>query len=78
MSPQTGSQSGSHSCGTCRNEGLLSKMAKQQENLISTNKIILDILKQNNSSISDIQVFIIFNIYLIEGLISICLTFSNN
>ncbi len=70
MAPQTGSQSGSHSCGTCRNEGLLSKMAKQQENLIETNKIILDIIKQNNSNISDIQVLIIiFNIYLIEGLI---------
>jgi hypothetical protein len=70
VAPQTGSQSGSHSCGTCRNEGLLSKMAKQQENLIETNKIILDIIKQNNSNISDIQVLIIiFNIYLIEGLI---------
>jgi hypothetical protein len=70
MVSQTVSQSGSHSCGTCRNEGLLSKMAKQQENLIETNKIILDIIKQNNSNISDIQVLIIiFNIYLIECLI---------
>ncbi len=70
MASQTVSQSGSHSCGTCRNEGLLSKMAKQQENLIETNKIILDIIKQNNSNISDIQVLIIiFNIYLIECLI---------
>ncbi|CAG2108528.1 unnamed protein product [Medioppia subpectinata] len=52
---ESGSDANDHSCGICSNQTILDKMSAQQESLIATNKVLLDILRQNTSNIKDIQ-----------------------
>ena len=47
----------SEPCTICtNNQTILKKVVKQNEALMETNKVILDVLRQNNANISDVQV----------------------
>ncbi|XP_054168398.1 E3 SUMO-protein ligase RanBP2-like [Oppia nitens] len=48
-------ESNGHSCGVCTNQSLLNQMAKQHESLIESNKLLMNLLQQNENKVNDIQ-----------------------